>query len=494
MSLSHLKIPTDSSTSELYIDPNNFQVNIRKKDTTKNTFQNSLRIVIQYYGEIIEDRVFDPKTKIYTGYRAYNALAVPIKDLRKKDIFIHYTVDQKIILQLPQATKGVLQTQDRISQLSEIEATTNKQGLHSFALEHQTRGIIDLEHIQIYFEEVERPEKALPIPFAEKFGNKELYRWLALSVLLHILLLFFLYLVSGTVEEEKTLEDIPKKYQKILVKPTVVKPYKPIAVQSLSPGKSTKKNAAKILKKGGGREGAGARAAGKEGKRGKSTASKQVKRPSLKKVRNAGVLSFFTKKQSKDGAFDDLVDGSVQDVADNLQRTNGGRFGLPSQTKVKQGKGLNGQGAGGGGKTASIGKGLATKGRGGGGARGDGLADFGTGKDKTSVVASIDADEVSVIGTLTQAQINDVIMKYWGQIQYCYEREIIRQPSLAGKIYVRFTIGMTGRVTQASIERTTMNSPPVETCVTSAFRRIPFPSPGGSIVEAVYPINFKVAG
>ncbi|MEZ4820785.1 MAG: AgmX/PglI C-terminal domain-containing protein [Bdellovibrionota bacterium] len=477
----------------MYFDPSNFQVNIRDKDTSAKKSKNSLRVVVQFYGEIIEDRIFVPGTKVYSGRKARNALAVPITNLRLKDLFIYYTSDKRIEIWLPKGTQGVIQTKDRITQLAEVSSSASKKGLEQFVFQHQTKGVIDLDHIQIYFEETQEPHKQVPPPFVEKFGNKELYRWLALSVFLHTLLLFLLFVGSSSVDEEKTLEDLPKKYQKILVQPNVVKPYEPVAVQSLSPGKSTEKDAAKILKKGGGSEGAGARAAGTEGARGKSTASKQVKRPSMEKVRNAGVLSFFTKQQSQDGAFDDLVDGSVQDVADNLQRTGSGRFGLPDQTKVKQGKGVTGQGTGGGGQTASIGTGLATKGRG-GGAKGDGLADFGTGKDKTSVVANIDQDQVSVIGTLTQAQISDIILKYWGQIQYCYEREIIRDPSLSGKLHVRFTIGMTGRVTQATIDRTTMNNATVENCVTSAFRRIPFPSPGGSIVEAVYPINFKVAG
>ncbi|MCB0272981.1 MAG: AgmX/PglI C-terminal domain-containing protein [Bdellovibrionales bacterium] len=492
MSLSHLQIPSDPHKSELYFDPSKFTVAFRDRKLQSSGAKNLLRVVVQYYGEIIEDQVFEPNTKIYAGSRGKNALAVPIKDLKSKDVFIHYTSTKSIKICLPLNTDGVIQTRDQIVRLQELPS---QKATHTqiFEFGHETKGIIDLDHIQIYFEEVERSQKPLPIPFVEKFGNKELYRWLALSILLHLLLLFLLYVVGGTVEEEKTLEDLPEKYQKILVQPLEVKPYEPVTVKSLSPGTNPKETAAKMIKKGDGREGEGARAPGAEGRRGRSTASKPVERPSMDKVKNAGVLSFFTKQQSKDGGFDDLVDGSVQDVAQNLQRTGAGRFGLPDETKVKAGKGLAGDGSGGGGETASIGRGLATKGRG-GGAKGDGLADFGTGDNRRSVVAKIDQDEVSVIGTLTQAQINDIIMKYWGQIQYCYEREIIREPTLAGKIWVRFTIGTTGRVTQASIEKTTMNSPPVENCVTAAFRRIPFPSPGGSIVEAVYPINFKVAG
>ena len=209
----------------------------------------------------------------------------------------------------------------------------------------------------------------------------------------------------------------------------------------------------------------------------------------MTKVKNAGVLSFFANGSKSN----DLVDGSISNLADNLAQSKTGRFGLEGETEVRQGKGLVGAGSGGGGKTTSIGNGLSTKGHG-GGAKGDGLADLGTGKSRTSVVATIDADSATVVGSLTKDQIAKVIAAYMGQIEYCYERQLQREPHLRGKVLVNFVIGLSGNVTSASVPSSTMGSPVVESCITGVFRRMPFPSPGAGIVEATYPLVFNVAG
>jgi hypothetical protein len=490
-STGRLQIPQDPR-ADLYLNPENLQVDFRSASSQPASGKNVLRVVVQFFNEIVEDRFFSPSTKIGGSGYGRQSLSVPMGKNPKKKPLIEYTKDKTMILNVPNGCEGVIQTRDKIVPLSSLSGKNSDQ-LTTYSLPHETKGVLYLQDVQIYFEEIEKPQHIRPAPLIERFDNKELYRWLAVSLALHILLLFMLFVLPSG-DEEKTIEDLPEKYQKILIKPTETKPYEPLIVStpSLSQGTSTQQDAAKQVKQGSGREGEGKRAGGAEGKRGKSSAKKQVQRPSMDKVKNAGVLSFFTKQKSKSGGFEDLVDGSVQDVSKDIGRRSD-RFGLPSETKERQGKGIKGNADGGGAKTASIGRGLSTKGRG-GGAKGDGLADFGTGDDKTSVVAKIDADQVSVIGTLTQEEISKVIQNYLGQIQYCYEREIQRQPDLAGKLRVNFTIGLTGRVTQAGIQSTTLNSPPVETCVTGVFRRMPFPSPGGTVVEAVYPLTFNRAG
>lgn len=110
-----------------------------------------------------------------------------------------------------------------------------------------------------------------------------------------------------------------------------------------------------------------------------------------------------------------------------------------------------------GGKTASIGSGLSTKGHG-GNQKGDGLSDLGTGKARTNVVAKIDADSATVTGALSKEQIQKVISAYMGQVEYCYERELQKEPNLRGKILVNFVIGLTGAVTSASVTNSTMGN------------------------------------
>jgi|GEM_PF-5367936 len=519
MSAPKLQIPSDTSRSELFFDPQSFKIDFRQKDPKMATSKNALRVVVQYYGEVFEDMVFTPNSKIYAGRRGPNGIAVPIKGLKKREFFIHYTRKKRIRIKLPMGTNGVIQQRDSIKTLKDLSASSSKNNIDVYEFEHETKGLIDFDQLQIYFEETEKLNKVPAAPFAQKFGDKELYRWFTLSFLLHLILMFFLYMASSGVPDEKTLEEQSERTVEILLTtPKVVKPYEPLILQSeKAPPKPTaptnvksrpqeKKNKnittsnktkkpPKASSSGAGREGEGAKAAGDEGRRGKQSATKPITRPSMEKVKSAGVLNFFSKKQSQSGDFDDLVNEDLSDVAQNLNKrsgSNSGRYGLPGETKIKDGKGIKGKAKGGGG-SSTIGQGLGTKGKG-GGAKGDGLASFGTGKSKSSVKAQIDGEVESVSGGLSKEQIENVIKNYWSQIQYCYERELIRQPTLSGKVAIQFVVGLSGRVTSTSIARSTLKSSPAETCIQGVFRRMMFPDPGGSITEVVYPFNFEKVG
>ena len=230
-------------------------------------------------------------------------------------------------------------------------------------------------------------------------------------------------------------------------------------------------------------------AGGPSGKRGASTPG--VQKPSLNKAKNAGVLSFFA-KNGKSGGFNDLVDGSVDTLATNLARPASGKYGLPGETTPREGKGLTGTNTGGGNTTANIGVGLGTKGKG-AGIKGDGLSDNGTGKNKSSIVASIDAESATAVGSLSKDQIFKVIQAHMGAITACYERQLQIDPSIEGKIVESFVIGSSGRVTSASTQLTLMKSPPIESCINGVFRGMKFPSPAeGQIVEASYSFEFKI--
>ncbi len=89
---------------------------------------------------------------------------------------------------------------------------------------------------------------------------------------------------------------------------------------------------------------------------------------------------------------------------------------------------------------------------------------------------------------LDKAIIRRYIRRNLGKIQYCYEKELVANPSLAGKVDVRFTIGGNGNVVQA----TGSGMPPVDACVASAIAGIQFPAPqGGGVVVVNYPFIFQ---
>ena len=81
------------------------------------------------------------------------------------------------------------------------------------------------------------------------------------------------------------------------------------------------------------------------------------------------------------------------------------------------------------------------------------------------------------------------------EVRFCYERELMRQPELFGRVSAQFTISATGTVISSAIAASTLNSAPVEACIAQAVRRWEFPKPeGGGIVIVSYPFVLKAAG
>ena len=96
-----------------------------------------------------------------------------------------------------------------------------------------------------------------------------------------------------------------------------------------------------------------------------------------------------------------------------------------------------------------------------------------------------------VLGQLDREAIQRVINQHRREIVACYERELQRDPNLAGRIEVAFVIDPSGSVARSNIASTTMNSSAVEQCITARVSRWRFPEPrGGGIVRVTYPFNF----
>jgi TonB family protein len=90
--------------------------------------------------------------------------------------------------------------------------------------------------------------------------------------------------------------------------------------------------------------------------------------------------------------------------------------------------------------------------------------------------------------TLVQRQIKLRIKS----ITRCYESELRKNPSLAGKVTVTFTIQQRGNVTDAKATENTTGSPAVAECVTRTIGRFRFnPGPDGGSVTFRYPFVFQ---
>ena len=98
-------------------------------------------------------------------------------------------------------------------------------------------------------------------------------------------------------------------------------------------------------------------------------------------------------------------------------------------------------------------------------------------------------------GGLDHDVVRKVIERHQGEIKFCYESELHKDASLAGKVAVQFTIDGSGIVSTAAVAETSMNGDAVQSCILGRIQRWKFPEPkGGGVVSVTYPWLFKAAG
>ncbi len=239
-------------------------------------------------------------------------------------------------------------------------------------------------------------------------------------------------------------------------------------------------------------EESGARAKQEEGKRGREDAAMKVakgdatdlNRNQLDKeiAEAAGVLGALRDGSELDGVLGST--GLSQDLLGGI----GGLLGAKGTQYGSRGLFSRGSGLGGGGTASSMG-GLGTKGRG----EGDGTYGHGSGhhgvKDEGDI-RNPGGDPI-IVGQLDRAVVDAVVRRHLANIRYCYQRELQREPTLTGKITVRFVIAGDGSVSSASTKSSTLGSPSVEHCINKRFLTMEFPTPKrNGIVVVTYPFLF----
>jgi outer membrane biosynthesis protein TonB len=78
-------------------------------------------------------------------------------------------------------------------------------------------------------------------------------------------------------------------------------------------------------------------------------------------------------------------------------------------------------------------------------------------------------------------------------IKGCYERSLKRNPSLSGKIVVRWTITAAGTVQGVEIDSDTIGDPDIVSCIKGLIGRWRFAAPSGGSVEVSFPFLFSSA-
>jgi len=95
-------------------------------------------------------------------------------------------------------------------------------------------------------------------------------------------------------------------------------------------------------------------------------------------------------------------------------------------------------------------------------------------------------------GELPKKVIKRYIARKMGAIKSCYQKGLQSNPSLQGKVKVKFLIAPTGAVTGVKVADSGLNSPSVENCIVKNIKTWRFPrAKGGGSTMVVYPFVFS---
>jgi TonB family protein len=97
--------------------------------------------------------------------------------------------------------------------------------------------------------------------------------------------------------------------------------------------------------------------------------------------------------------------------------------------------------------------------------------------------------EVEVKGSLDKDIVRRIVQRNRAQAQYCFERALLINPGLGGKVVVQFLIGPEGTTSNAKLVQGLGS--PVDECVVSRVRTWQFPKPEGGPVAVTLPMLFQ---
>jgi TonB family protein len=115
----------------------------------------------------------------------------------------------------------------------------------------------------------------------------------------------------------------------------------------------------------------------------------------------------------------------------------------------------------------------------------------GSGKVR-GTVSRIPARSINTTGGfLSREEILKVVNAGISDITRCYERELMKNPGLAGKVVYDWVISPSGSVESARTRSSSLSSEEVTRCIGQVIRGWQFPKPSGGSVKVTFPFTFR---
>lgn len=220
-------------------------------------------------------------------------------------------------------------------------------------------------------------------------------------------------------------------------------------------------------------------------KTGKKAANMETKKKDLTKT---GLLSVLS-----GGGKNSLLDKASSGVGQTIG-TADSKTGYQGQVSDQAGEGIGAklQRAGKGGKGSALagGSDVNTSGRAGGDG-GYGVA--GLGGKGTSTIVNVEGAGGEFSSSIDKDAIRRLIRRNRNAIRGCYERALVQNSTLSGKVTLSWKIAEGGRMIEPKVKSSSLNNSEVEQCLVRRLMGLTFPSPAANEIAEVesYPFVFE---
>jgi TonB family protein len=438
-----------------------------------------LRVGVIQNGRIVEEHHVR-RDNVTIGSDARNTIVLPSADGRPARFSLLELQGQQFQLVIDETMQGRVNLGSSDVDFDALRSqglATRRGDLYVLPLQESARGKVELGDVTLFFQFVAPPlEDAKPVLPADirvsmwKTMDRVFFGILAASLFIHFSGAALIISAEAPKEPELALDQLDDRFVRAIIPQ---RPQEAPRVAEAGPSEAPKDD--------------------KKGDEPKDAADKAASKPAggdaaehraevVKKVSGKGLLKILgSNGGGGQGAFADVLGGASGggDIAAALAGAGG--VGVATSDAL----GANGPKGGDSGKVASIGD-LGTSG--GGkvdlGAKKE-VAVEGRVKDAAPEVESADVDR-DALARYVKSRLR--------AIQNCYEKELKRNPSLKGKVVVRFSIKPSGKTGDIEIEENTLGNEAVGSCIRTVVRSWAFSFKPDDDVPVVYPFVFSPAG
>jgi len=442
-----------------------------------------LRCTLVWERAVMDERVFGPASRVFVGESPKNTFVLQAPGLNNKHCLFHHTSSGTVLYLLP-GMMGKVRIAGRVREAGEManDSVAEREGdAYRYVLSEGDGGVLVSGRVGLAFTLIKDLGKTPTAGVGQVMGADPFTGKLFGVVVGLILLTVFVSRLLAGAPPDYTVEQLPERMVSFVVEdPEAQREFqeemKRIREEKKKEEKKKKEAPKKVAKK-----------------------TSNVEDKIRKKVSDKGMVGAIAKARKKKGALQDVLGKgglgmSLNSAVAKLDRgmaharvlTSTGAGGIELTTLVGRrgtaeadGEGLDEEELPG---TGSAGRRAARESR---------LAE----RREAEVRVSMPSSAATVTGgMLSKKQISDVIMRNKGAIRYCYESQLMRYPTLRGKVTVDFIIDTSGRVLKVKVPTNTLTQAAakdkVGRCLIKFISRWRFPKPKGGKVRVIYPFTF----